>query len=205
MLAQVDMAARHRTVQPAADAAPSRPSIADRNLAWRALWEHHFEPACRLICRLGVPLGEVEDVAQTVFLRAHDHLDELPGIDNVGGWLRGFVVRVVSEHRRWRRVRRIKDWLLRDRIEDDTPPSPTPEQSAEAIEAHRIVSALLDEMSPKLREVLVLMELEDCTPLEVAALLGLPVNTVKSRRRLAREEFQRLHEKREKRLKGSRR
>jgi RNA polymerase sigma-70 factor (ECF subfamily) len=181
--------------------APSdaRPSCSDQAL-WRSLWTDHFRWISRLVLRLGVPFSEVEDVTQNVFLRAHDHLTELREVQNVGGWLRGVTVRVVSEHRRWRRVRRIKDWLLQSRVAEDLVPTATPEQNAEALRAHRLVSELLDQMGPKLREVLVLMDLEQCTPLEVAETLGLPVNTVKSRRRLAREEFQRLHEKREKQL-----
>jgi RNA polymerase sigma-70 factor (ECF subfamily) len=182
------------------ETAASQASARSSEAYWRGLFTDHFAWIARLVARLGVPLGEVEDVTQTVFLRAHDHLAELRDVENVGGWLRGVTVRVVSEHRRWRRVRRIKDWLLRSRLEDDLVPPSTPEQSAEAIRAHRLVSELLEQMSPKLREVLVLMDLEQCTPLEVAEALGLPVNTVKSRRRLAREEFQRLHEKREKQL-----
>jgi RNA polymerase sigma-70 factor (ECF subfamily) len=172
----------------------------DRERAWRALFEEHFGWVARLVFRFGVPPGDVEDVAQTVFIRAYDHIDELKEIENPGGWLRGIVVRVVSEHRRWRRVRRLKAWLLESRAAEESEPPLTPEQAAQSLEAQRIVAEILDRMSGKLRDVLVLCELEECGPLEVAELLGVPVNTVKSRRRLAREEFQRLFAEREKRL-----
>jgi DNA-directed RNA polymerase specialized sigma24 family protein len=47
-------------------------------------------------------------------------------------------------------------------------------------------------MSPKLREVLVLSELEELDLTEVAMILDIPKNTVRSRRKLARDQFARL-------------
>jgi len=47
-------------------------------------------------------------------------------------------------------------------------------------------------MSNKLRDALVLLDIEGVPPHEAAQLLGVPRNTVRSRHILAREEFKRL-------------
>jgi RNA polymerase sigma-70 factor (ECF subfamily) len=90
-------------------------------------------------------------------------------------------------------VRRLKSWLVQATFgEDANPPPMTPEGGVASQEEQGRVRSILAEMSPKLREVLVLTEMEECQPAEVAEVLGIPVNTVRSRKRLAKEEFQRL-------------
>ena len=167
------------------------PSEADRNQAWRILYDEQFEVIYRLVRRSGVLPAEAEDVAQRVFVRAHERLLEVEDVQSVRAWLRGIAVRVVSEHHRWRRIRRLKEWLLRASAEAVAPP-PSPEQEAEAARVQAEIGAVLARMSAKLRAVLVLSDLEELGPTEVAEILAIPVNTVRSRRRLAREEFRRL-------------
>jgi len=171
---------------------PGRAAVADPERAFERVYEEHFDCVYRLAWRFGVPAAEVEDVAQRVFLVAHRRLTGGEQVDNVGGWLRGITVRVASQHRRWRRVRRVKAWLVKSTAEAQAPVPPTPERDAQAHRTQRAVGEVLEQMSPKLREVLVLSDVEDCTQGEVAGLLGISVNTVRSRRRLAREQFQRL-------------
>jgi RNA polymerase sigma-70 factor (ECF subfamily) len=170
-------------------------SVDDRDAAWRALYDEQFAQVYRLICRFGVPFADVEDVAQRVFVVAYRRAQEIEDVRNAGAWLRAITVRVVAEHRRWLRVRRVKQWLLRASAELERAPQPTPERDAAARQAQRTVAAVLEQMSPKLRDVLVLLELEQLELREAADALGIPVNTVRSRRRLARERFQRISER----------
>ncbi len=58
------------------------------------------------------------------------------------------------------------------------------------------IGEVLRTLSPKLRSVLVLADIEECSLAEVAEAVGAPINTVRSRRRLAREAFQREWERR---------
>jgi DNA-directed RNA polymerase specialized sigma24 family protein len=87
-------------------------SVDERDAAWRALYDEHFAPVYRLVCRFGVPFADVEDVTQRVFVVAYRRVQEIDDVRNVGAWLRAIVVRVIAEHRRWLRVRRVKQWLL---------------------------------------------------------------------------------------------
>jgi DNA-directed RNA polymerase specialized sigma24 family protein len=47
-------------------------------------------------------------------------------------------------------------------------------------------------MSIKLRDTLILLDVEGMPPSEAARALGVPRNTMRSRHRLARDEFKRL-------------
>lgn len=169
---------------------------AERNRAWRRLYEANFAPIYRLICRNGVRPSDAEDLSQKVFMIAHRKLAETREMHNVSGWLYGIAIRVVREHYRWQRVRRVKAWLLPD--SDGTAPRemPTPEQLASSVDVQGQIAQVLEGMSSKLREVLVLLDIEDLRPQEAAEVLGIPVNTVRSRRRLAHEEFRRCWQQR---------
>lgn len=165
-------------------------STRERERAWRTLFEEQFDAVYRLAWRLGTPPAEVEDVVQRVFVVAHRRIQEVDDVQNVGAWLRGIAVRVVADDRKWRRVRRIKDWVLRTSSEIRAETAPTPEATAAARQAQARVVAVLDRMSAKLRDVLVLAELEGLGPQEIAETLGVPLNTARSRKRLAREQFE---------------
>jgi RNA polymerase sigma-70 factor (ECF subfamily) len=168
----------------------------DREQAWQELYRSHFDGIYRLVCRFGVLALEAEDVTQTVFVRAHAQLERCADIRHLRAWLRGIAVRAVAEHLRWRRVRRVKQRLLRATVEASATLPPTPERSCDARERQRLVAEVVSCMSAKLRSVLVLLEIEECTLEETASILQIPINTVRSRRRLAREQFERLWRKR---------
>jgi RNA polymerase sigma-70 factor, ECF subfamily len=166
-------------------------ATARRDQVLRDLYDDHFDAVYRLARRLGVDAAEAEDVSQRVFVRAHDLLLASDEILHPLAWLRAITVRVVAEHHRFWRLRRLKAWLLESTTLASTRDPRTPEQEAVTAERQRRVGAILAAMTPKLREVLVLSELEECTPSEVAAILDVPVNTVRSRRQLARKDFER--------------
>jgi RNA polymerase sigma-70 factor (ECF subfamily) len=160
--------------------------------AWRELYAREFDGLYRFVCRAGVPPGDVEDVVQDVFVRAHRRLGQGELVENLPGWMRGIALRAVCERRRWFRVRRLKQWLLRDTTEAETPRPASPEIGALRSETQAQVARVLERMSPKLRAVLVLLDLDERELGEAAEILAVPENTVRSRRRLAREQFQKL-------------
>ena len=168
----------------------ARDVTARRDELWEELYDAHFDAVYRLIRRMGVDSAEAEDVTQRVFLRAHGLLLGSDEILHPLAWLRAIGVRVVAEHHRFWRLRRLKAWLLESTVRASSRDPRTPDQEAVTAEQQRQVAEILSSMSPKLREVLVLAELEDCAPSEMAAILDIPVNTVRSRRILARKDFE---------------
>jgi RNA polymerase sigma-70 factor (ECF subfamily) len=167
-------------------------SVDERDDAWRTLYDEHFDRVYRLVVRFGVPPGDVEDVTQQAFFIAYRRLREMADVQCVPAWLRGIVVRVASENYRWRHVRRVKQWLVEATVDTAWSRPARPDRSAEVSETQARVGQVLAAMSPKLRAVLVLLDLEGLSIAEVARTLGIPDNTVRSRRRLARRAFERL-------------
>ncbi len=162
---------------------------AERERAWRQLFETQHRRVYRLVVRYGVEPSEAEDLVQRTFVIAIRRLPHAGELRDPGAWLRGIAVRVVASHRRWRKVRRAKRWLLHDTDRAARAPVVTPEHHTAAAEEAAAARAVLAQMSGKLRDVLVLCDIQECQPAEAAAILGIPVNTVRSRRRLARQKF----------------
>ena len=168
------------------------PEVDEREAAWRTLYDRHFNQVYRLVCRFGIEPGEVEDLTQKAFEVAFRRINEVDELRNPLAWLRGIVVRVVAQHRRWQRVRDAKRFLLRDLPAAAPPPVLTPEAGASNARELDRARAIMAQLSSKLQSTLVLCDLEECTPLEAAKVLGISVNTVRSRRRLARLKFKAL-------------
>ena len=161
-----------------------------REEAWRSFYTDYFDYLYRLVTRYGVQNGEIEDLCQQVFIIAHRKIIAGEEIEFPKAWLRSIAVRVVSDRRRWRKVRQVKQWLLESNSKEQRPVPSTPEEDASATQLQDQIGATLRKLSPKLRDVLVLCDIEECSLSEAAESLQIPVNTVRSRRRLARESFQ---------------
>jgi len=128
---------------------------------------------------------DAEDVAQEAFTRAYRAFADLRDRDRFRAWLVRTTWRLAIN--RWRADRRRS---AREQVHaENTIPGPTAEQTAEdrrrAAELWRAIDALPD----KLRIALVLASIEGHNIGEVAALLGVPPGTVKSRLFLARQRL----------------
>ena len=162
-------------------------------------FERLFAQTHRFVWRslryLGVPAAEVEDAAQEVFMIAYRRLPEYEERGLVQGWLYG-IARGVARNRgraRQRRLRRHAS-LAADSHTEPTAETGVSEESVDRARASRLIQQFLDSLKPKLRDVFVLVELEQTRAPEVAQQLGIPLNTVYSRLRLARGHFERFVE-----------
>jgi RNA polymerase sigma-70 factor (ECF subfamily) len=151
----------------------------DPVLDFDALYTDHIAFVWRNLRRLGVLA--LDDACQDVFLVVHRRMADLPAT-NVRSWLFGILRRVAADHRRTLRRRGA---VPIDAVAE--PPAP-----ANPPDARLIVHRILDQLDDDKREVLVLAELEQMTAVEIAAAIDVPVNTVYSRLRAARQAFERL-------------
>jgi RNA polymerase sigma-70 factor (ECF subfamily) len=165
--------------RPEADAGRAVPSL-------EAIYEEHFDFVWRSLKRLGIPSAQLDDAVQDVFVVVHRRLGEFEGRSSLKTWLFGIALRVASVHRRTR-ARRPTEPLVED------PPDHAGRGAADALseaaEAARLVQQLLDGMPEDRRAVFVLTELEEMTAKEISEALGVNLNTVYSRLRLARRDF----------------
>jgi RNA polymerase sigma-70 factor, ECF subfamily len=175
---------RRRTIEPVCVA--SRPTLAE-------IYEEHFPFAWRSALRLGAPRANIDDVVQEIFIVAHQRLADFEGRSSVRTWLFGIVLNVVRAHRRALLAK--QPHALRPEVRADpelvADPAAGPHERAARAEAARIVEQVLDALDDDKREVFVLAELEQMSAPEIAAALAIPLNTVYSRLRLARQAFAR--------------
>ncbi len=119
---------------------------------------------------------EAEDAVQDALLSASTELASLRSDAALEGWL----IRVVaSACRRIGRGRR-KDPTLHDSELELTAPS-DPEQDAARHELAELLEALMLQLSPQDRSILLLSQLEDFSAAEIGAELGLSPGAVRTR------------------------
>jgi RNA polymerase sigma-70 factor, ECF subfamily len=123
--------------------------------------------------------ADAEDVAQEALLRAYGRFDRLRDPLRFRGWLVRIVFRLALDRARSAKRRELREteWARPAR----PPASPTAEELAASSELQGHFDRALDALPEKLRLVLLLSAMEGHTLEEVAAMLGLPVGTVKSR------------------------
>lgn len=152
------------------------------------VYEAHFAALWRSARALGVPESACDDVLQDVFIVVHRKLGEFEGRSSLRTWLVRILVNVVSEQRRRFRRKEAHAELPED-VRDSRAPGPL--ETLARAEAVRVLAKILDALDDEQRTVFVLAELEQLPAPEIAAALGVPLNTVYSRLRLARAEYER--------------
>ena len=158
-------------------------------LSFENVYEQYFEFVWRSARRLGVYESAVGDVVQETFLVVHRKLGEFEGRSSIRTWLFQIARRVVHDHRRTlqRKDPRAADDPDVDRVPTDE--RDAPDATAARAQAIRILQELLDRLDDEKKEVFILAELEQLPAPQIAEALGINVNTVYSRLRLAREAF----------------
>jgi RNA polymerase sigma-70 factor, ECF subfamily len=131
--------------------------------------------------------ADAEDVAQEALLRAYRRFDRLRDRNRFRAWLVRIAFRLALDRLRSgkRRERRDTLWSQPER----QPPVATAEELAASSEFQGHLEKALAELPEKLRLVLLLAAMEGHTIEEIAALVGIPVGTVKSRIFLARKQL----------------
>jgi RNA polymerase sigma-70 factor (sigma-E family) len=128
-------------------------------------------------------LSEAQDAVQEAFARALARRHELADVDAPEAWLRTVAVNIVR--RRWRRKQLLNTILLRERpLTRVLTDAPSPERAD--------LRDALAAIPRTYREVIVLHYLADLPVDEVAAILEVPVGTVKSRLSRGREALKGL-------------
>ena len=125
------------------------------------------------------------DLAQEGFLQAWRSIHKFEGRSSFYTWLYRLTVNLAigSIRQKGRRVE--------VELDDETPCSlPSPRANYRRTEIRQHVNAALAQLSPELRAVILLKEIEDLQCQEIAEILGISVGTVMSRLYYARKKLQ---------------
>jgi RNA polymerase sigma-70 factor, ECF subfamily len=161
----------------------------NRRAAIEQIYREHFPFVWKSLHRLGVPDRDLSDAAQDVFMIAYRKLDGFEGRSKMTTWLYGIALRVASDRRRSATARR--------EVLDSAPGATLADVSTdvsgliERRQARRLLEAILDELPLEQRAVFTAFELDQMSGEQIAELLAIPLGTVWSRLRLARETFRR--------------
>jgi len=153
------------------------------------LYRANFEFVWRSARHLGCADDWVADAVHETFLVATRRLAEFEGRSSERTWLFAITFRVVQRLRRdgARRRQHIERYARQQ-------PSPTADAADEA-EAREYLHYLMGLLPDAQRLVLILAELEGFTAPEIAETLGIPLGTVHSRLRAAKQHLARVIER----------
>lgn len=153
--------------------------------ALRALYDRHAAAMLRLVRRMTARTGGAEEVLQETWLAVWSSAGGFRGDSPARGWLFGVAKRQALTH-----VRRTRPTPV-ELDEADEPADPVGDVESAVLDriARDELAAAVRSLPEHLREVLLLVLADDLSYPEVAATLGIPVGTVKSRMSHARRRL----------------
>jgi RNA polymerase sigma-70 factor (ECF subfamily) len=145
--------------------------------AFLDLYRSHAARTFTLALRMAGNEEEAADWTQEIFLRVHRHLGRFRGDSTLKTWL----YRVALNHCRTRLSQRPPPSTPIEEASELADQGRNPEEVAVADESRGRVEQALAGLDPVFREAVVLRDLEELSYDEIAALLGVPIGTVRSR------------------------
>lgn len=164
----------------------------DDRKAQRLLFNQYRELAYRLVYRFLGPRPDVDDVLQQIFIEIFQSLDSFQGRAAFDTWVYRIASNICMEKLRQQYKKRQLDMVSNQDLEE------IPDESENALtvrleqdELRKKIYEALDKVEGEKRIIIVLHDMENKTLEEIAALVGRPVGTVKSRLFYGREEMKR--------------
>jgi RNA polymerase sigma-70 factor, ECF subfamily len=151
--------------------------------AFDEVYDRHFAYVHRAMRHLGVSDAALDDAVQDAFVVVHQKLAEFDGRHLITTWLYAIVIRVARRYRKSQASAHAFD--SEQELE-------SPHVLDDDLEVRRkllIAEQALASLHKDKREVFVLGEIEQMSVVEIAKVLGEPVDTIYSRLRVAKEAF----------------
>jgi RNA polymerase sigma-70 factor, ECF subfamily len=168
------------------------------SMTLRDIYECHADFVWRTLLRLGVTQEELGDAVQDVFVITHQHLAQFEGRSSLTTWL-FTICRSVARERR-RKVRHDRERLSDVDVDETIDLRADVVRAAEQSQELQLLETIMNGIDVEQRNVFVLFELEKMTGEEISTSLEIPLGTVYSRLKLARQAFRQAlarHEARE--------
>lgn len=165
--------------------------IAGDQAAFEVIYEYTREDIYRTVAFLVYDKQDINDIVNEVYLQMFKSLPKYEKNRQFRFWLHGLVIRQVQDWRRkvWRRVR-----LLKRKQSLEVEQFVHTDDSVLQKETSQELSVVIQDLSYKLRVVIILRYFHDYSLDEIATVLGIPVGTVKSRHHLALKELRKKYQ-----------
>ncbi|HEX7507508.1 MAG TPA: RNA polymerase sigma factor [Polyangia bacterium] len=157
-----------------------------------AVYESMVDYVWNVVCRMGVPQADAEDVVQEVFVTLYRRLGEFEGRAQLKTWVFTITAHLVQHYCRTH-ARKPGDratakgteiHALVDQRENG------PANEVERKERYDALDRVLAQLDEAKRLVFVLAEVEQLTLVEIGEIIGANPNTVATRLRAARQAFE---------------
>lgn len=176
--------------------------VAGDSAAWEQLARTQHRRIYGICYRFLGDAAEAEDVTQDVFIKVFRNLESFDASrGSFNTWLTTLTRNLLVDTYRRGRNDRVTDSL--DESQDNEEDGPTrldrladpgrsQEQHVAGLELRAQIQAALQQVSPELREAVILRDIEDMDYKDIADALGVPTGTVKSRISRGRAELAKL-------------
>jgi RNA polymerase sigma-70 factor, ECF subfamily len=141
-------------------------------LAFADIVRQHQGMVFGLACHFLRDRSLAEELSQEVFLNLHQNLRSIKSPAHLTFWLRK-----VTSHRCIDQSRRLK---VRPQVSLEDVPEPATRTSENDLLLSELLKRVVDTLTENARMVVILRYQEDLEPAEIAKVLDMPVNTVKS-------------------------
>jgi RNA polymerase sigma-70 factor, ECF subfamily len=148
-----------------------RPALSDQ-LAFEQIVRQHQGMVFGLACHYLRDRSLAEELAQEVFLNLHQNLHTIKSPEHLTFWLRK-----VTSHRCIDQTRRQK---VRPQVSLEDVAEPVAKSTENDLLLSELLRRVVDALPEKARMVVILRYQEDLDPSEIAGVLDMPLNTVKS-------------------------
>ena len=174
------------------DQHPNDESMGLVQAGFDAVYESMVDYVWNVVCRMGVPQADAEDVVQEVFVTLYRRLGEFEGRAQLKTWVFTITAHLVQHYFRTH-ARKPGDratakgteiHALVDQRENG------PANEVERKERYDALDRVLAQLDEAKRLVFVLAEVEQLTLVEIGEIVGANPNTVATRLRAARQAFE---------------
>lgn len=157
-------------------------------LAFRTLYARHNVRVFRFILRFIKDEGRAEDLIGEVFLDVWRQADRFEGRSSVSTWILGMArFKALSSLRKT-----TEEELDEEQAGAIADEADTPETVAQKLDKAKALRRCIDRLSSEHREIIDLVYYQEKSISEVAEIVGIPENTVKTRMFYARKRLQEL-------------
>ncbi len=160
--------------------------------AWEGIVARYKRKVFHIAYKFTGKHDEAEDLSQEIFLKLFRSLDKFNRDADFSTWLSSVARNYCIDH--YRASKREKQVVVEDLVAMDLAPaaSGNPHRALEDRDRRSFLRRGLELLPEKLREAVILRDLQGLSYQEMADRLGLPEGTVKSRINRGREELARL-------------